>query len=156
MKATQRIAGPVCEATLGVLWANSVEYFWHRFAMHSPRPNYIQRRHADHHWRTVAEAEDKRTRLALTPPVLAMWAVHAAVLGWLGRWVALGAMTGYLVTLDLVHAWQHRVPMSWLEEKHTGPLAAVRRSHLLHHVPELDHTRMSIFLPLWDSLLRTR
>ncbi len=144
------------EVALAILYTNFFEYCWHRFMMHSRRPNHIQRRHADHHWRTFANAEDKRNALALTPPVMTIWAMHAVVLGWLGWWAALAAMTGYLVVLDIVHAWQHRVPMSWLRENHTGVLAAIRRFHLLHHVREFEHTRMNIFLPIWDSLLGTR
>jgi len=147
------------------VYANLVEYLYHRFPMHSWWGCFIRRQHFFHHQASVgAIAEEDDLRLALTPALLAIYALHtfgfAAVAPLLGYGVALAGwltVTFYLVFLDVCHWWQHTAAIP-----RNRFLRAVQLWHLQHHWYDTDpqygydrSRKFNIFFPLWDAVFGT-
>ncbi|PYU19345.1 MAG: hypothetical protein DMG30_24510 [Acidobacteria bacterium] len=131
------------QIVFGIVYANFVEYAYHRWIMHSRRPTYFSRRHSAHHWLVSTNATHVDAALSLTWPVMTMFVVHAIVLRALGLMSTLYAISGYLVALEITHRAQHRWPSIWL----IGPW------HASHH--EWPRARFNTFCGIWDWILGT-
>ncbi|MFQ5853970.1 MAG: sterol desaturase family protein [Candidatus Binatia bacterium] len=147
-----------------ILYSNIVEWAWHRWPMHSKWGGNVYRRHKHHHPATWTPGMKDDFRLALTPPVLAIFSVHAIAAALIGRrkrrWpvaTVVGTMAAYLALMDYIHKWQH----AGAKTKNLL-LRAVRRYHMAHHA--YDRTRkdgfersakFNIWLPLADAIFGT-
>ena len=124
----------------GWLYANFIEYAWHRWVLHSGHHQV----HDAHHrafFTGEYEARNLLNRWAILAAALHVFAACFISLK-LGL-VAAVSLFSYLAVLEALHAWQHG---------HKGSSWA--RWHIQHHRHPLAH--FNIFLPVWDCLLGPR
>jgi len=134
----------------GLVWANWIEYFWHRWGMHWPSicPSAAIR-HSSHH-RNPNDPEFISTGVLVGSILFlvntALWAIPLSLTHHLH--VLLGLMVSFILYLAGEEHFHYRVhmggwvPMWW------------REHHLKHHSrPRSD---FNIFFPFWDYLLRTK
>ena len=133
----------------GLVWANWIEYAYHRWAMHWPslyEPAAMQ--HTLHH-----SAPSNPQHITMTS---GFWATiflsNVLLFAVLDRLFQLRILTGvavsfltYLVAGIEIHKRTH-------DGRWVPP--ACRSHHLLHHVR--PHKNFNIFLPIFDRLLGTR
>ena len=137
----------------GWLVLSLVEYLLHRFYFHRETPSSRAGRieaflaHGYHH-----QYPNDVTRLVLPPlatlPLAgAVFLVMHVALGTIGHVVFAGVLAGY-IAYDTLHYVSHHT------RARRGPIAWLRRYHLLHHS---DHapTRYGVSSPLWDLVFRT-
>jgi sterol desaturase/sphingolipid hydroxylase (fatty acid hydroxylase superfamily) len=137
----------------GWLLLSLVEYLLHRFYFHrSPPPSRAGQidaflAHGYHH-----QYPSDFTRLVLPPLItvplaLVVFALAHLTLGLAGDMAFAGIVTGY-VAYDTIHYLTHRTRTK------RGPLAWLRRYHMLHHHDRVPG-RYGVSMPLWDLVLGT-
>jgi len=138
----------------GWLWWTFVEYWLHRTLFHwIPNGRWGARMHfilhgVHHDW------PRDRYRLVM-PPVVSIglfWFFLGCYVPLLGEhaWgFHAGMVTGYM-TYDIIHYMTHHVSPS------TPWMKAIRRHHLAHHSPKLQHdAKFGVSSTLWDHIFRT-
>jgi hypothetical protein len=139
---------------VGLIWANGFEYTYHRFLLHLPQ-TFFARRHLGHHASVGTPTEAEHVNLGGSPVwVAALFAINGTpvVLADLlfGLRIAPGILLAFVTYFITVEEFHWRI--------HLGGMAAsgfrgARAYHLAHHA--CPDARFNIFLPLWDTLLRS-
>ena len=137
---------------IGLIWANGVEYAYHRWLLHRPRSSFSEG-HREHHARIGTPDEAEHVTLGSSPlNVVILFAVNGLVLIPLNLLlhlrIAPGIFVGwtlYIITAEEIH-W--RIHMyGWLPPG----LRFARAYHFGHH--DIPNSRYNIFLPLFDWML---
>lgn len=153
------------------LYANLVEYWGHRTAMHRPVHGLglVYRRHAGQHHRFFTdEAMDlqgeRDLKAVLFPPVLVGFFLLAFALpaGWLvatlttpnTAYLFVATALAYFLNYELLHLAYHVPETHWLSR--VPGIARLRRLHHIHHDPRLMTSRnFNITYPIGDWIFRT-
>ncbi len=138
----------------GFLWANFFEYALHRWLLHWP-DSYADDGHLLHHASVGKTDEPLYVNLGGRPIwVVAMFVVNGAPVVLADLFLDAGFAPGVLVSFSLYFVLTEQIHWRF----HTGGwlpamLGKARARHMAHHQrPTHD---FSIFLPLFDRLLRT-
>ena len=137
---------------VGVVWANGVEYSYHRWLLHRSR-SIFARGHREHHAQVGTPVEAEHVTLGSSPlNVVLLFLINGSIAIPLNSLLHLHLMpgifvgwTGYIVIAEEIH-W--RIHMhGWLPPG----LRFARAYHMSHH--DIPNTRYNVFLPLFDFLL---
>lgn len=170
--AALRDLRPVELATVpaSFLFANAVEYFFHRYPMHHRWPllGFLFSRHTVHHHAYFRAdsmlVEDSRDmRFVLFPALAGLSVIVLAGLGGAGLLLALGRNVGLLFVATatlyyLVYEWFHAsFHLASVERLARVPLVGrAARRHRLHHVPErMTQVNYNITFAIFDRVLGT-
>ena len=134
----------------GLLWANSFEYFYHRYLLHLPK-NFLSLGHLRHHRSVGTPLEADDVNLGSSPLwVVVLFVVNgilAVALDLLLRLrIAPGMFLGFVAYQIVVEEFHWRIHLGgWL------PFGSCCRDyHLAHH--DRPDGRFNIFLPFSDVL----
>jgi hypothetical protein len=140
--------GWVLGITVGLLWANAFEYFYHRYLLHWPQTSF-GKGHLLHHLTTGTPQEPEHVTFGSSPVWVAfLFAANGIpallVDSWLGLGVAPGILTGfslYLILVEEIH-WQVHLG-GWIPF-----LRRIREYHMAHH--DIPNGRYNVFFPFFD------
>ncbi len=156
---------------LTFLYANQVEYWGHRKAMHRRVPGLglLFRRHAGQHHRfftdrAMALDGERDLKAVLFPPVLVSFFLVAFALpaGWLVSTLTtpnvarlfVATAFAYFLNYEVLHLAYHVPECHWLAR--LPGVARLRRLHVAHHDPRLMASRnFNITYPIADWLFGT-
>ncbi len=154
-----------------ILYANMVEYWGHRMAMHRLVPGLalVYRRHAGQHHRfftdrAMALEGERDFKAVLFPPILVSFFLIAFALpaGWLvavlttpnTAYLFVATALAYFLNYELLHLAYHVPDGHWLAR--VAGVATLRRLHHSHHDPTLMASRnFNITYPIGDFLFGT-
>lgn len=153
------------------LYANMVEYWGHRTAMHRPVRGLglVYRRHAGQHHRFFTDKAmslegERDLKAVLFPPILVSFFLIAFALpaGWLvatlttsnTAYLFVATALAYFLNYEVLHLAYHVPDSHWLSR--VPGIATLRRLHLNHHDPRLMTSRnFNITYPIGDWLFGT-
>ena len=153
------------------VYANLVEYWGHRTAMHRPVRGLrlIYRRHAGQHHRfftdsAMALESERDLKAVLFPPILVGFFLTAFALpaGWLvavlttpnTAYLLVATALAYFLNYELLHLAYHLPHTHWLAR--VPGVARLRRLHLRHHDLRLMAScNFNITYPICDWVFRT-
>src|SRR5581483_1346762 len=136
--------------SVGMIWGNAFEYFYHRRLLHRPRTP-LGTGHLEHHAHTGTTEEAEHVALISSPlNVVLLFAINSVLALPIAFFVGLqGMLPGiflgwavYLITTEEIH-W--RIHMDgWLPPG----IRYARAYHMSHH--DVPNSRYNVFLPLFD------
>jgi hypothetical protein len=140
--------------TVGLVWANAFEYFYHRYLLHHTRGT-LGKGHILHHISSGKDDEVEHLTFGESPLYVMLLFVTngtpVALADLLGRFpLAPGILMGftaYFIAVEEIH-WRIHLG-GWLPPG----LRAARPYHLDHH--DIPEGRYNVFCPLFDLLLGT-
>ncbi len=141
----------VAGISVGMLWANAFEYFYHRYLLHLPRSSF-GREHLLHHSTLGKPEEPEHVTFGSSPLYLMILFATNGVLalaigGVLHMAVAPGILAGFSLYFVMVEEIHWRIHMGeWL------PLVIepVREYHMAHH--DIPGGRFNVFFPVFDYI----
>jgi hypothetical protein len=137
--------------SIGMLWANAFEYFYHRFLLHLPKSSF-GKEHLLHHSTLGRPEEPEHVTFGSSPIYLMALFVTNGVIAVAICWslrvtTAPGILTGFSIYLILVEEIHWRIHMGeWLP----ASLESVREYHMAHH--DIPGGRFNVFFPVFDYI----
>jgi uncharacterized membrane protein YeaQ/YmgE (transglycosylase-associated protein family) len=134
--------------TIGLLWANAFEYFYHRYLLHWPQTSF-GKGHLLHHLTTGTPREPEHATFGSSPVWVAVLFAANGIPALLvdyrfGLGVAPGILTGfslYMILVEEIH-WQVHLG-GWIPG-----LRRIREYHMAHH--DIPNGRYNVFFPFFD------
>jgi len=141
----------VAGLTIGIVWANAFEYFYHRYLLHLPKSSF-GREHLLHH--STLGRPDEPEHITFGSSQLYLMILFgtngalALLLGWLLRVpIAPGVLAGFSVYFVIVEEIHWRIHMGeWLPFF----MESVREYHMAHH--DIPDGRFNVFFPIFDYI----
>lgn len=137
--------------TIGMLWANAFEYFYHRCLLHLPKSSF-GKEHLLHHATLGRANEPEHITFGSSPfYLMLLFATNGAIalaIGWvLHVPLAPGILAGFSVYFVMVEEIHWRIHMGeWLPTV----MATVREYHMAHH--DIPDGRFNVFFPVFDYI----
>ncbi|MGZ4787087.1 MAG: sterol desaturase family protein [Terriglobales bacterium] len=137
--------------SIGMLWANAFEYFYHRYLLHLPRSSF-GREHLLHHSTLGRPEEPEHVTFGSSPfYLMILFATNGAIalaINWLLHVrSAPGILTGFSIYFVMVEEIHWRIHMGeWLP----WMMEPVREYHMAHH--DIPDGRFNVFFPVFDYI----
>lgn len=136
---------------LGLIWANAVEYSYHRWLLHRPH-SILARGHREHHSQVGTPVEAEHVTLGSSPiNVVLLFVINGLIAVPIDLLLGLHLLPGifagwtlYILAAEEIH-WRIHM-QGWLPPG----LRFARAYHMNHH--DIPNTRYNVFLPLFDFL----